>query len=201
MPKFDRVDWESEYKQLIVAATSVARSFSETFDMGLSVEDVVGQVLGEFFGSRNQLGWNPKKGSLSAFLRPRVRLRLIDHIRRDKKVAGSLDDTDRAGKFPIPRLHPQGSSNHEYAEFREQLLEIVGDDPDLRDLVACAELVDRGANVNQQLSEILEKPVSEIVNLKRRLLKIPEVRECYDQQKRSSESRVRFSRGPLRKSQ
>lgn len=201
MPKFDRVDWESEYKQLIVAATSIAQGFPETFDMGLSVEDVVEDVWLEFFRSPKGLGWNPKKGPLWAFLRPRVRLRLIDHIRRHKKVAGSLDDTARAGKFPIPHLHPQGSSNCEYAEFREQLLEIVGDDPDLRDLVACTELVDGGANVNQQLSEILEKPVSEIVNLKRRLLKRPEVRECYDQQKRSSESRVRVSREPLRKPQ
>ena len=183
VPNLDQVDWESEYKRLIVIATLDARSFPKTFDMGLSVEDVVGDVLLEFFRSPRGLGWNPKKGPLSAFLRTRVKQRLVDHIRRDKKVAGSLDDTDRSGEFPIPRLHPQGSSDCEYAEFREQLLQLVGNDPDLRDLVACTEWVDGGANVNQQLSEILGKPVSEIVNLKRRLLKIPEVRACYEQQK------------------
>lgn len=183
MPKFDQVNWESEQKRLIVAAISDARSYPETFDMGLSVEDVVGEVWLEFFRSPNGLGWNPKKGSLSAFLRRRLKRRLVDHIRRDKKVAGSLDDTDTSGKFRIPHQDPPGSSGLEDAEFREHFLSLVGDATDLRDLVTATEFVDRGANVNQQLSEFLGKPVSEIVNLKRRLLKIPEVRAYYEQKK------------------
>ena len=183
MPKYDQVDLPSEHKRLTVAAMSDAHGFPDTFDMGLSVEDVVGEVWLEFFKSPKGLGWNPKKGSLSAFLRVRVKRKLIDHIRRDKKVAGSLDDTDRSDKFPIPHQNPPGPSNCEPAEFRKQILHLVGDDPDLRDLVTATDLVDRGANVNQQLSEILGKPVSEVVNLKRRLLKIPSVRACYEQQK------------------
>lgn len=183
MPKFDQVDWVSEHKRLMVAATLDARSFPETFDMGLSVEDVVEEVWLEFFRSPNGLGWNPKKGTLSAFLRRRVNRRVVDHSRRDKKLAGSLDDTDTSRKFRIPHQDPLGSSDLEDAEFREHFLHLVGDDAALRDLVTATEFVERGANVNQQLSEILGRPVSEIVNLKRRLLKIPEVRAYYEQQK------------------
>lgn len=183
MAKFDHVNWEEERKQLTVHAMIAAKGFPRIFDMGVSVEDVVADVLLEFFKSPNGLGWDPKRGRLHAFLRKRVKQRLIDHIRRDAKIAKSVDDTSSTEEFLTPHVSPVGTTRCEYAEYRDQLLEIVGDDQDLRDLIEATQLVAGGANVNQQLSEILDRPVSEVVNLKRRLMNNPKVRECYGQRK------------------
>ena len=183
MRKWEQVDWEEEYKRLVVVAAYAARTHPQTFDMGLSAEDVVHKVLLEFFESDNGLGWNPSRGSLSAFLGRRVKQRLLDHRRRQKKVAGSIDDNDSSLRIPAACVEPVAPREHSYAEFKGQLLNAVGPNQELRDLIEAPELTDDGANVNQQLAEILDKPVSKVVNAKRRLMNIQEVREIYESRK------------------
>jgi hypothetical protein len=58
---------------------------------------------------------------------------------------------------------------------RGKMYEAVGDDQDLRSLIAATELTTGEHNVNQELAEILGKTVRQVVNLKRRLLNNPKV--------------------------
>ena len=64
-----------------------------------------------------------------------------------------------------------------------KMYELVGDDRDLRDLIAAEDLTDGGYNVNQQLGEAMDKTSQEVVNLKRRLLNVDGIKELYEQRR------------------
>lgn len=153
---------------------------SATFDCGVSEEDLVAETLTAFFESKNGLGWNPKKGArLDTYLCKVLRHRFIDHLRRTRKVGGSLDDEAFAVILSGAASNP--SSSAEYRELLDAMHKMVGGDRDLRDLITATELTDGGHNVNQQLAEILGKSPQDIVNLKRRLLNVKGIKELYGQ--------------------
>ena len=179
------IDWEVLGKKLRISADRLCRGAAATFDCGLSGEDLVSEVLQKFFDSPNGLGWTKKKGTLENFLFKAVQHKRIDHLRRNKKVAGSLDDTSISLKGMRSRAETDPLAKIEQEKLVSKLYELVGDDQCLRDLIAAVELTDGGHNVNQQLGEIMDKTPQEVVNLKRRLMYVEGIRELlYEQRKR-----------------
>jgi len=143
------------------------------------------ETLTAFFAEPNGLGWKPSKGKLETFLVGVLKNKAKDHLRRERFVGGSLDDQDRR----VPE--PSGGANFveevAFRDVQEKLYGLVGDEPELRDLIAAVELISGRHNVNQQLGEVLGKTPRQVVNLKRRLLNVPGVKELIYGQRRVAE--------------
>ena len=151
------------------ARAAVVRDTNRSFDMGVLAEDLVKETLTAFLESSNGLGWSEKQGSLETFLGGVLLNKARTHFRRDKKVAGSLDDENHS--FPTRDGRPTPEDEFESNEFVEKLYEAVGDDTDLRDLITAVDLTTGAHNVNQELADAMGKMPREVVNLKRRLMK------------------------------
>ena len=147
MSRFEDIGWTVLYKRLRIVAGRLCRGANATFDCGLSGEDVVGEVLEEFFRSPNGLGWAKKKGTLENFLSKVVKNKVVDHLRRNEKIAGSMDDSGISLKPMRRRAETDPLAKIEQQKFLSQMYELVGDDQDLRDLIAAADLTDGGHNV------------------------------------------------------
>jgi len=165
---WDEMDFERLYKILRVAAEAVVRDAPQTFNMGCSAQDLAHETFSTFLDSPNALGWNPARGTIEKFLTAVLWRKARTHLRRHRKIGGSLDDPAR----PQFQAIAAGSVDAEvqFDNLRAKIYDAVGDDQELRDLIAASEQTSGQHNVNQELAEILGKPVSQIVNLKRRLL-------------------------------
>ena len=184
MSRFEDINWSALYKRLRIVADQLCRGANRTFDCGLSGEDVVGEVLEKFFESSNGLGWTKKKGTLENFLSKVVKNKVIEHLRRNKKIAGPLDDSAISLKPPRSHAEIDPLAKNQWERLVTKMYELVGDDQDLRDLIAAVDLTGRGHNVNQQLGEAMDKTPQEVVNLKRRLMNVEGIRELlYEQRK------------------
>ena len=182
--RFGNIDWAVLYKKLQIFADRLCGGANATFDCGLSGEDVVCEVLEKFFESSNGLGWTKKKGTLGNFLFKVVQNRVIDHLRRNKKMAGSLGEAGISLKAMRRRTETDPLAKIEREKLVSKMYELVGDDQDLKDLIAAEDLTDGGHKVNQQLGEAMDKTPQEVVNLKRRLLNVEGIRELlYEQRK------------------
>jgi DNA-directed RNA polymerase specialized sigma24 family protein len=167
--QWDDVDFERLYKVLRVAAEAVVRHAPDTFNMGLSAQDLAHETFSAFLDSSTGLGWNPSRGTIEKFLTAVLWRKARTHLRRDRKVRGSLDDP--AIRHLQPAASGSADADAQFENFKEKIFEAVGDDQELRDLIAAAEQTSGEHNVNQELADILGKPVRHVVNLKRRLLK------------------------------
>jgi DNA-directed RNA polymerase specialized sigma24 family protein len=178
--RFQNIDWARVYKVLTVHAANVVRHYggADTFDGGFSYEDVIGQVLEEFYASEDGLGWKESKGKLEPFLGRAVRNKIIDHLRRQKHIAGSLDDTSRT-VVPVEKNNSATAPERAKADLTSELYALVGDDTELKDLIAAAELTTGSHNVNQELGEILNKTPRQVSKLKERLLEKEGVKKLY----------------------
>ncbi len=169
---------------LLVQARVCLSHAPDSFDCGISVEDLVGETLTAFFDSPKALGWKPGKETLDSpnetqksverFLAGVLRHKAVDHLRRQKHVAGSLDDPD---KDVTPASRDEVTPSVDYAFTRDRICELLKNDRELIDLIVATEFVTGEHNVNQELAEILGKTPQEIVNLKRRLQDNAAVRE------------------------
>lgn len=176
MVQWDRIDWERLYKVLRVAAAAATRGAPETFDVGVSATDLVQETILAFCESSNGLGWNADKGPIEKFLVSVLWNKARTHLRRQKKVGRSLDDTDA----PPPQatvLQPTVAGEVQFEDLRDRLYGAVDGDQDLRDLIAATELTTGAHNVNQEIAEIMGRTPREVVNMKRRLMNLPKVRE------------------------
>jgi DNA-directed RNA polymerase specialized sigma24 family protein len=176
MVRWDEIDWDRLYKILRVAAASATAGAPPTFDLGVSAEDLVQETLRAFCSSSNGLGWNPDRGPIEKFLVSVMWNKARTHLRRQKKVGGSLDDTASAP----PRstvIGPKIAATVQFEDLREKLYATVNGEADLKDLIAATDLTTGAHNVNQELAEILGKTPREVVNMKRRLLNNPEARK------------------------
>lgn len=164
---YEKTDWVVLYKRLYVQAIKLAGGAAIVFDCGLSAEDMVNETFEKFFADPKRLGWTKKKGTLEVFLAVVLQNTFVDHVRRNKHVAGSTDDARTVYPSNNPQHTAKAIQNKlEYKDLVWQLSQAVCGKPELEDLLAAAELVD-GHNVNQQLAEILDITVSEVVNLKK----------------------------------
>lgn len=168
MADFSNLDIERLYKRLVVMAAAAVRDAPGTFDMGLSAEDLASETLDAFLSSPDALGWSERKGPVEPFLAGVIYNKARTHLRRDKKLGGSLDDEKRNFSPRDDRPTPEHETRDK--EFQEKLYKAVGDAPDLRDLIAAVELTTGAHNVNQELAAAMGKTVPQVVNLKRRLI-------------------------------
>lgn len=166
---------------LLVQAANIARHYRgpDTFDGGLDYEDVVGQVCKEFFDSPDGLGWKESKGKIETYLGRVVHNKVVDHLRRQKHVAGSLDDNSHTVVPAQERDTAAAAPERARIDLKSELFALVGDDSELKDLIAAAELTTGSHNVNQELGEILNKTPRQVSKLKERLLKKKGVKELY----------------------
>lgn len=179
MNRFQNIDWTRLYKVLLVQAAGIRRHYRgpDTFDGGQDCEDVVAEVLKDFYRSPNGLGWKEGKGKLETYLRAVVHNKLVDRLRRQKHVGGSLDAPD----FSQPAQKSSGTTAPERAKtnIKDALYRLVKGDAELEDLITAAELVEGGPNVNQELGQILNKTPHQVSKLKERLLAIDGIKELY----------------------
>lgn len=86
------VDWDGLLCRLHRRTAFLAGHAPDVFNCGVSIDDVLQEVFLAFFCSTNQLGWNPQKASLDAFLRGVAKHKFIGQVRRGKKITHSVDD-------------------------------------------------------------------------------------------------------------
>ncbi len=176
MAHWDDIDWDRVYKVLRVAAVTAVRGAPETFDVGVSADDLVQETLLAFWRSSNGLGWSPDKGTIEKFLASVLWNKARTHLRRQNKVGRALDDEESE----LPKsavIETTIEAGVQFSDLREKLYSAVDGDQDLRDLIAATELTTGAHNVNQELAEIMGKTPREIVNMKRRLMNLPKVRK------------------------
>lgn len=178
MADWKHIDFERLYKVLFIKAVGVVRDASRCFDMGVSAEDLVNETITAFLDSPNGLGWNEQQGRpLDTFLGGVLVHKALSHLRRDKKVAGSLDAENHG--FPTQDKRPTQAAEMEWKDFNEKLYQAVGEDQGLRDLIAAVELTTGAHNVNQELADAMGKTPCDAVNLKRKLLNHRKVLDIY----------------------
>jgi hypothetical protein len=177
--RFQNIDWTRLYKVLLVQAAGILRRYRgpDTFDGGQDCEDVVAEVLKDFYRSPNGLGWKESKGKLETYLSTVVHNKLVDRLRRQQHVGGSVDDPDSSS----PERKGAGATAPERAKLsiKDALYSLVKGDSELQDLITAAELVEGGPNVNQELGQILDKTPRQVSKMKERLLAIDGVKELY----------------------
>jgi hypothetical protein len=109
---YEHLDWPGLYKRLCVFALRLTRGLPDVLD-GTSVEDLAEDTLTDFFASPDALGWDGR--DLAAFLCGVLRNKFLTRLRRQKRMAGSLDDED------FTRRHhriAEGQVSAEYAVVR-----------------------------------------------------------------------------------
>jgi DNA-directed RNA polymerase specialized sigma24 family protein len=145
-------------------------------DCGITAEDLTNQTLMEFWESDDGLKWKKSKGPLERFLGRVLRNNFIDHIRRNKKLVGSLDDDD----FQKRNLPPDQIVEIEGQILSKSCMEAVygrvKGNKKLEDLVTAASMTTNEGKKNQQMAELLGTTTSDIVNRKKQLLKDPKIR-------------------------
>ena len=189
MNRFQNIDWARLYNALLVHAAGILRRYGgpDTFDGGQNCEDIVAEVLKDFYKSPNGLGWKESKGKLETYLGAVVHNKLVDRLRRQKHVPGSLDDPD----FSSPTSKRLRTTAPERAKtnVKDALYSLVRGDIELEDLLTAAEFVDGGPNVNQELGQILNKTPRQVSKLKERLLAIDGVKEIYAARQQAKSTR------------
>jgi DNA-directed RNA polymerase specialized sigma24 family protein len=187
--RFQNIDWATLYKVLRVHTAATLRRYRglDTFDGGQDCEDVVQEVLKDFYRSPNGLGWKQGKGRLETYLGTIVHNKLVDRLRRQKHVSGSLDDPDFS--LPAENSHATPAPERAKTHTKDALYSLVKGEAELRDLITAAELVEGGPNVNQELGEVLNKTPRQVSKLKERLLEIDGVKELYAGRQKTKSTR------------
>jgi hypothetical protein len=183
--RFQNVDLVRVYKILSIRAMGIVRHYGgpDTFDGGFDYEDVLAEVFREYIDSPDGLGWKEGKGCIETYLGRILHNKIVDHLRRQKHVGGTVDD-DRRDVGPAGKSNSAaGAPARAKLDITARLYALVGDDAPLRDLIAAAEMTSGGPNVNQELGAILDKTPHQVSKLKERLLKKEGVKELYASRK------------------
>lgn len=159
-------NWEVVYERLYMVALHSTDRMPDIFD-GVSAEDLVTQVLCAFFESPNGLGWESAKGPLDRFLLGILKHKMVDHVRRDKHIAGSFDDPGFATE--LPPVYPKALDREVINLLGDQILQAASGDCKLEELVNATGRLDDAHNINQQLAKELGTTLSDIINRRRRL--------------------------------
>ena len=85
------INWAALYRKLFAVTQRCAGQMPHIVD-GISPEDLTNIVLLAFLESSNGLGWSPKIGPLDKFLIGVLKHKMVDCLRRQGKIAGSIDD-------------------------------------------------------------------------------------------------------------
>src|SRR5215471_3850934 len=160
------------FKRLCVFVRLSCWHMPDVFN-GLSAEDLPSEVLLSYLESPNGLGWDPLIGPLDKFLLVILRNKMIDHLRRQKHTAGSLDDpvylqqiANSPGNQTLDAPEPHASVP---TDWKAQDSRVDDGNRDLNALRWALEDIDDFSNINQKLAKRLKTTPSDIVNLKKRL--------------------------------
>ncbi|MGA9768373.1 MAG: sigma factor [Blastocatellia bacterium] len=155
------------------------------FDCGISAEDLVTETLEQFFESPNRLNWKPSKSKLGTFLCMILERRFIDHLRRQKFVAGSLDEEETHRAFAEqPSGAPNPYQQMEYKDFADLMRAEVKGHQELKDLITASEMIHDETKVNEQLAEIMGIPKAKVMNLKKQLVRNRGIKDLYEQRRK-----------------
>jgi DNA-directed RNA polymerase specialized sigma24 family protein len=125
-----------------------------------------------FLESETHLGWDPDRTRLELFLSAVMRNVFVDHLRRHKHVAGSLDDEGFVTSKPARNQGDPGYCREiDGRRYIEQFLLAFQEDRKLTELIVATQATDGSHNSNQQLAGLLETTERDIVNRKRRILR------------------------------
>lgn len=166
-------DFLQAYKFLRVAAKRLTRDLNQTFDCGISMDDLVHDVMCDILRTHDLKGWDRQKGKLESFLHTLLKRKFIDHLRRQKFVA-NLNEEDMQNvpnKEPVKNLAP--------TRVKENLFRLIQgrkDESELVDLIEAAECIEEGGNKNQQMAELLDVSIGEIERRKKRLVRVAKQR-------------------------
>lgn len=154
---------EVVFKKLCLFARLSCWRMPDIFD-GRSAEDLPSEVLTNYLESPDGLGWDPAIATLDTFLLGVLKNKMIDHLRRQWRTAGSLDDPDY-----LARISKNGSNKTLHAPEPQTHSSRMSGGGELSELSKALEDIDDFHNINQQLADKLKTTPSEIVNLKKRL--------------------------------
>jgi DNA-directed RNA polymerase specialized sigma24 family protein len=170
----DPEDLEQLYKKLTIWAVVKTNGDGQTFDCGVSADDLVQETLTAYFESDNQLGWKKNKGNLCAYLCRVLENRYIDHVRRDKKVGRECDVEEAAEKqHPINNNHPDDQIH--YDELCEKIRESIRghrDEKELEEFLLATSMINNEGKVNMQLAELLGTDTDDVLNRRKKLLRL-----------------------------
>jgi DNA-directed RNA polymerase specialized sigma24 family protein len=156
------IDWGAVYKRLTVFALRLAHAVPEVFD-GVSPEDLVGETMVAYFTGEGGMKWDSVQGSLERFLGGVLRNKFLLHARKLRRYGGSLDDARFAPE-------PNASIGKPLTATITKQIEVAAKgDTDLEELIKATQTLDSAANVNQQLSQILDTTIEDVVNRRKRL--------------------------------
>jgi DNA-directed RNA polymerase specialized sigma24 family protein len=165
--RYADIDWERIRKVLIVRAVQL-RMIAEPVVDAMEPYELPDQVMSEFYGHPNRLGWDPKKGPLESFLLAVLHRLWIDHCRRETKIARSSDDGDTLSEPAAePQKQPEGLENK---ELLGKLRQLVPNDPQLLEVIDAVELLDgEYEQPKKELAELIGTSVEDVENRKKRL--------------------------------
>jgi DNA-directed RNA polymerase specialized sigma24 family protein len=164
------INWHDLCKRLYLFALTLTRRLPDVFD-GSSASDLVSETVVAFLESEDRLGWDCRIASIETFLCVVLRRKAIDHFRRHSRIAGSLDDPD----FNPPLNTSDGEQFlHDTLTLKELVRSVTeaSSDCKLADLIRATSLLTNDGRVNQQLAEILSTSTRDVVNRKKRLLRM-----------------------------
>jgi DNA-directed RNA polymerase specialized sigma24 family protein len=169
------IDWGLVLYRLAGRARYFKDKAPDIFD-GVSVEDVVAEVLLRFFLDEHRLGWDPERGDLATFLWTFVKYRVIDRLRRSRHELSIQDDAVRVASEMEGVLLTDPWPGLAYQARLENLRSLVADNPELEKFLEAAKDAS-GPNINQQIAGILATTPEDVVNLKKRLKRLSDAAE------------------------
>jgi DNA-directed RNA polymerase specialized sigma24 family protein len=162
------IDWDRVYKRLCVFAAAFT-SFVPRIVDGVSLMDLPSETILTFLESEDALGWDSCKGDLASFLCGVLKHKLLDHHRRQKFTAGSLDDEHFLQHLVDPTIIPEELSDT--AATIEFLKHRVGGDTELQAFLEAADSYDGGNDVNKQIATTLGITPQGVVIIRKKLLR------------------------------
>jgi len=160
------------YKRLWVYAFSLTRVAPDIFD-GVSAADLVNETMLAFLKSPDAMGWQPGKGELPVFLCGVLRHKFLDHLKRHRRIAGSVDDgAFRAALEARPAPGSGLLGQLAAKQWTASLIRRLSPHRELQEVVAAVAATDGSHNSNQQIAEELGTTPSDVANRKKRILRI-----------------------------
>jgi hypothetical protein len=164
---------EDTLRRLHLQINMIKGKLPDVFD-GISCEDLPMEVLAMYLDSPNGLGYDPNKGTLYKFLAGVLNNKLKDHLRRQRRTVGSLDDQDFVTHIKSPPnvqlVQPSQSWRIELAELNDRLFLAANGDSIFIELIDAAqdEVIDGIHNINQRIAAKMNTTPKAIANLKKR---------------------------------
>jgi DNA-directed RNA polymerase specialized sigma24 family protein len=165
MSPHPQIDWSQVSKRLAIIAALLCKCLPSVFD-GISAEDIASEVVLEFFESPKQLGWDGEN-DIVAFLGGVLKHRFLDHLRRHGRAIKTRERCER--------VQPPGfDAIIECDSMLGALDRLVGQDNALKNFLqaVASDEFSCDHNQNQELATILKCRPADVVNVRRRLLRL-----------------------------